>query len=300
MKADIKYLERKNCLICGGADLTKIRDIYDWDSKLGSFSLLSCPCGMFFTSPYPAEESLPALYAAHALARNLDAGGNALFKKLKAALIRRGIKKCAGYFPKGKIIFADIGTGLARVPVAMREMFPGADITCTDFGPRPAALNAPGLEKIKYLHNDEFFKSAEKYNIIMLHHVIEHAPDPQIFLKRVMAKLSADGILIIETPNIKSAMSGLFGKYSSNYNPPYHICHFTRGNMKSLVDKSGYDIALLSQAAQPLMSNIAANFFGAELNNFFRFIGIALHPAQILLSLLTGEKETLFVIVKHK
>lgn len=85
----------------------------------------------------------------------------------------------------------------------------------------------------------DFDPGEKKYDIIMLHHVLEHLADPLEVLSRCRELLSGDGILIIRTP-----VAGTFGwrEFAENWvqlDAPRHLIIHSVDSLKNLSKKSG-------------------------------------------------------------
>lgn len=99
--------------------------------------------------------------------------------------------------------------------------------------------------------------------------LIEHVPEPAEFLEQVRARLRPDGILYLETPNIRS-MVYRFGQGLSRLTggrpaglierlfPPQHIQYFTSSSLRLVAESAGFEVVRLSARTLPV-SDIAAS-----------------------------------------
>jgi len=71
------------------------------------------------------------------------------------------------------------------------------------------------------------------YDVVTLCHVIEHVHEPNRLLKEVFRLLKPEGIVWIDTPNLKSLGHRWFGQHWRDLDPPRHLVLF---NYSSLVD----------------------------------------------------------------
>lgn len=291
----IKYQKRESCTICKNTNLQKKLDICDFDSHLGDFDLLFCPeCGMYYTSPYPIEETIENLYL-NKKTWNFDMGNSVFFESIKCFFLKLKLKNLKSDS------FADFGTGNGRLVCILRDINPSSKIVAVDFTTeRPVALNNTKYADIEYITTENFFNESTLYDTVFLRHVLEHTHDPVAFLERIYSKLNINGKLIIEVPNVESGITGLFKKYSSAYYPPYHIVHFAESSLKRILDDFGYDYSI-SKMEMPIMSNILANLSGQPINDFFRCMGVLFHPLQLLINKITDSAFGLEVVIhKHK
>jgi SAM-dependent methyltransferase len=93
----------------------------------------------------------------------------------------------------------------------------------------------------------------KKYDVITMHHVLEHVEQPVELINNIKKYLNKDGVLFIEVPNCNSYLSifadlvykvkGL--NWSSRVSPlhaPFHKFGYTPKSLKFLLEKNGYTI----------------------------------------------------------
>lgn len=297
----INYISVNKCRICGSTNLEKELEIKDFDTDLGSYGLLVChDCGMYYTSPYPDSLTLPELYRERA-SKNFDIDNSQFFSSLKDYLMKRDLKRFLSSYRSIPESFVDIGAGNGRAVCMFRKIEPCADVVAVDFAEDPPErLNHAEFSSIKYMQTNIFLgNDNNKFDLIMLRHVLEHVEHPLEFINTISRKLTERGMLVIEVPNIKSGLCRVFPKWSPSYYPPYHLVHFTESNLEKLLVRTGLDFDL-SQAEMPLMSNLLANMCHCKLNNVFRFVGMILHPAQLLVNSMYSEKSVLVAVLRKK
>lgn len=86
----------------------------------------------------------------------------------------------------------------------------------------------------------EKFRGREKYDIVILKHVLEHIIDPKKFLTKVSTLLTARGYLIVSCPNINSLMARIFLEKWYGLVPMEHRWHYTKNNLPKLLVKNGF------------------------------------------------------------
>jgi 2-polyprenyl-3-methyl-5-hydroxy-6-metoxy-1,4-benzoquinol methylase len=86
----------------------------------------------------------------------------------------------------------------------------------------------------------------ESYDVITLLDVIEHVSDPRVELKRVYEHLSAEGLLVINTPDAGSLYARAMGARWHLIVPPEHLYYFNRNNMVRLLEDEGFDVLVVS------------------------------------------------------
>jgi 2-polyprenyl-3-methyl-5-hydroxy-6-metoxy-1,4-benzoquinol methylase len=79
-----------------------------------------------------------------------------------------------------------------------------------------------------------------RFDAITLSHVIEHVHDPVAVLRKCRARLVADGLLWIETPNAVSDGHRRFGRYWRGLEAPRHLCIFSPKGLASVLERAGF------------------------------------------------------------
>ncbi len=80
------------------------------------------------------------------------------------------------------------------------------------------------------------------FDVVVLSNVLEHVIDPSAMLVGVLQRLAPGGEIWISCPNAESTGRRLFGRSWINWHPPFHLTHFTAGTLRSLLEKSGFEI----------------------------------------------------------
>ncbi|MBV8190447.1 MAG: class I SAM-dependent methyltransferase [Alphaproteobacteria bacterium] len=84
---------------------------------------------------------------------------------------------------------------------------------------------------------------AGPYDVISLSHVLEHIPDPAAFLTAVAAQLSANGRILLATPDLVQNPSDLI--------IADHCTHFDERSLRFVVEKADLTAELLSTSLLP-------------------------------------------------
>lgn len=85
----------------------------------------------------------------------------------------------------------------------------------------------------------EAFDSAQRYDCIVMCDVLEHLLEPANVLKRCHALLQPGGVLFVQVPNLV----GLKLPLGHTWGLPHHLWQFGSGNLRTLVEKSGFSVA---------------------------------------------------------
>jgi len=120
-------------------------------------------------------------------------------------------------------------------------------------------LNGLDIRKEKF-SSENFVSEDESFDIIISRHFIEHVFNPYEYIKEFGKVLKHNGVLIIETPNIKHFLKrGLLEVFSLQ-----HISLFSETSLKYVLEKSGFQILFTDESTDSLIitanrSSIAEN-----------------------------------------
>lgn len=101
----------------------------------------------------------------------------------------------------------------------------------------------------------ESFTSEDKYDLIIVCHVLEHLQNPIEFLNKLRSLLSQNGSIYIEVPSLESVNNGAYGKNLQNYFHIAHVSHFTEKSVKRLIDITSYKILKSNNSIQLLIQD---------------------------------------------
>jgi 2-polyprenyl-3-methyl-5-hydroxy-6-metoxy-1,4-benzoquinol methylase len=126
----------------------------------------------------------------------------------------------------------EIGCGNGSNLKTFSELKPDWELVGTEFDARHQVK----IEKIKntsfFLGN--FIEINKKFDLIVCYHVLEHIDDPQEFLVNCASKLSIDGRMLIQVPDIEKNSFDLF--------VADHCSHFSLESLNKLAIKSNLKI----------------------------------------------------------
>ncbi|MFH1618741.1 MAG: class I SAM-dependent methyltransferase [bacterium] len=168
--------------------------------RMGEYPVCQCvSCGTGFVHPMPDQETLRKLY--DGFIPNLDAGR--MPDRMKSASM---LFPQLGLKPGNNLKMLDIGGGGGFFCRAFEDLRYGAG-TYVDIDRRSCcfARETMGLKAV--LECDAMMlreHSCEKFDFIYCRHLIEHLPEPTVFLKVVAGFLAGGGILVVQFPNADS------------------------------------------------------------------------------------------------
>ena len=136
----------------------------------------------------------------------------------------------------GKIL--DIGCGLGFLLSGVDEKFEkhGVEVSC---------YACQCAEQWGQIHNKTLEKANfddESFDIITMHHVIEHIETPEDIIKEIYRILKKGGKLLISTPDFDCACARRFGENFRLLNDKTHISLFSNDSMHRFLRDFGFTI----------------------------------------------------------
>jgi 2-polyprenyl-3-methyl-5-hydroxy-6-metoxy-1,4-benzoquinol methylase len=210
--------------VCANQSELKIED----NILRNSYSLATCgKCNFKFTYPRPNIDFLIDYYNSISSVRFYKFSNERCIKDSKG--IYSDIKK---YKPEAKTVL-EIGgsTGYYLNGLKLR----GYDVIGSE-------LSADAVKLAKEWYNIKMYEAEfpptsyeGSFDVIIIHHVIEHVIDPINFIAVAKKYLSKNGIIIIETPNVNSIGIKMFGRHYPVFCPPGHLNYFSITTIKELL-----------------------------------------------------------------
>lgn len=227
------------CVHCGAEPKVLWSDIRDyeygvpWRSKL-----LECPrCGLVVHEPRITADDIPKLYPDTYHAYTGGAGGRGLYWKLRKLLARSTLRGLLPHLPRGGRLL-EVGCGNGSFLQLIAEARPdlelhGVDIVDTGItGIAGFTFHQGQLEQIDL--------PAGHFDALYFSNLIEHVPDPFVFLKKCRTLLRPGGVVYGNTPDHLSIDRYLFGKRWAGYHYPRHTFLFDHRNMREILEACGF------------------------------------------------------------
>lgn len=227
--APSERLEGAACPVCGSRETRPL-----WD--LGDFAFARCAgCGHVYQNPRPDPSDLTLRYDEGYLAYEVR---NALpyLRLMLLGLSDLGFEKIEAGLPAGRS-FLDVGcaTG-ALVEHAARRGWEARGVEVCG----PAAEYGRRVRGVTILEGtlqDAVFPE-NAFDFVHSSHVIEHVPEPGLFLSEIFRILKPGGWCVTVTPNRTSFQSLAFGPGWRSVIPD-HVHLFSRSGLLRLIRNSG-------------------------------------------------------------
>ncbi|HEY0677537.1 MAG TPA: class I SAM-dependent methyltransferase [Chitinophagaceae bacterium] len=244
--------EKINCPVCNSAD----HKVYERFGSELQYTYVMCDnCGMIYQSPRPVynQHFIDAAYASYyQYAENLQLNDLTEIRESSVGMFKKEIEYISRY-DKKKTAVLDIGSGMGTFLYAAKPIYKSA--IGLDVSQQMASFVEEHLGVKVYVQQFESFTYPQKFSLIHMSHVIEHVPDPNLWLRKAKEMLDEEGILVINVPNKYSfgfRMQHLFYKlklkkqfsnaWSDPTRTPDHLFEPTIRSMKFLLAQNRYEI----------------------------------------------------------
>jgi 2-polyprenyl-3-methyl-5-hydroxy-6-metoxy-1,4-benzoquinol methylase len=266
----------------------------------GTYEIMQCQhCGLEQTWPRLSQSELNELYE---LFYNWvgDSTNYASIRQwfLDSALYRLWLKKDGDicfHLRQGRGRLLDIGCNEGRGLTFYDRN--GFHVEGLEINPKAAATAREKGFTVHTMPLEQFFPE-RAYDIVVLSHVLEHAPYPRSLLTKVRSLLRPQGEVWISCPNAASRWRRIFGRHWINWHVPYHLWHFSPQSLAILLSLTQFKLAEM-QTCTPaiwIAQSLCAALGGRKkrINRWLRsapMIGLLMLTARgLLLPLLEPAK----------
>jgi SAM-dependent methyltransferase len=223
------------CLICQSSDtapLLNARDHLTGDD----FQVFVCKqCGGAFTTPMPEnlERYYPPSY------RDYRPWSRRIFEFMYRLQTRRWSRNI------GAPGFAlEIGCGHGWMLNALRSH--GWRVCGTERNPASARFATKELHLPVVVGDLSALHAAPTFDLMIMHHVLEHLSDPQEMLRQCAERLKDSGTLIVAVPNRASWQFRASGAQWFHLDVPRHLSHFTPACLERICASAGLRVARIA------------------------------------------------------
>tara|TARA_R110000796_G_scaffold77799_3_gene173811 strand:+ start:5498 stop:6328 length:831 start_codon:yes stop_codon:yes gene_type:complete len=201
-----------------------------------SFKLLHDPVlDMLVTEPQP--ENLATYYESEDYISHTDA---------KKSLVDKIYHTVKGYNLKSKLSLIDSYTASNK---RLLDVGAGTGDFLTEakkYGWEVAGVEPNELARLKssekgvaLLQNLDAIPTGDKYEVITLWHVLEHLPDLESQIAKLVGLLTDNGTLVVAVPNFKSFDAKYYKEFWAAFDVPRHLWHFSKRSVQSIFAKHG-------------------------------------------------------------
>ena len=236
------YLEALvQCPLCGVGEWQNFLSPQDYTLSRELFSITLCMgCGFCATNPRPDRAHIGRYYDSpdYISHTNTKVGlQDRLYHFIRHRAIRSKHKTIAHYKPNGQVLDMGCGTG------EFLGYLKGQGYLVTGVEPGTAAREqAIANHSLEVLPTLEQVPALEQFKVITLWHVLEHVHDVRDILKKLHARLSPNGLLVIAVPDRESWDAHHYGPGWAAYDVPRHLSHFRRTDVHRLLGEHGFGL----------------------------------------------------------
>jgi len=207
-----------------------------------SFQIEQCHvCGLALTTPVPSgaamERYYPAVYYAGTGGKRFPALVEVLQRCLYGRRVRRIERLNAGR--KGRVLDVGCGPGLLLREFQKRG-WEAHGIEMSEKAAAHARFNLGLSVEVGDLASAHF--PDDHFDAVVLWHVLEHLPNPQLALAEVQRILKPDGVFLAGVPNFGSWEARLARGKWFHLDVPRHLNHFTVPTLKRMLASAGLEV----------------------------------------------------------
>ncbi|HEX6181350.1 MAG TPA: class I SAM-dependent methyltransferase, partial [Chitinophagaceae bacterium] len=190
--------ETINCPVCNSKEFK----VYERFGSELQFTYVKCDnCGMIYQSPRPKynQHFIDAAYASYyQYAENLQLNDLTEIRESSVKMFKRELEYISRYDARRTAVL-DIGSGMGTFLYAAKSFYKEA--VGLDVSKQMANFVEKHLGVKVFVQQFEEFTYPTKFSLIHMSHVIEHVPDPNLWLQKAKDMLTDEGILVINVPN---------------------------------------------------------------------------------------------------
>ena len=188
-------------------------------------------CGHGAVADAPEEEVFEGAYADAVDEVSLEE------EEGQVATARRDLARIERWVRPGRLL--DVGCWTGSLLVAARERgWQAAGLEPSEWA--SARARARGCDVTQAVVGAVPL-DADSYRAVVATDVIEHLTDPNEALLRIRGALEPGGVLFVTVPDAGSLMARVLGRRWWSV-LPMHLHYFTRGSMRALLERSGFDV----------------------------------------------------------
>lgn len=258
----MSLINRKNspCPVCGTEKRLAIGSPKEHSpvflrlgESLDDFSVVRCAdCALIYTFPIPEfrPELFKELYNLNYWKENDEVID---FKNMgeKRRFLKDALDRLATGSTPPRLL--DVGCGTGEFLQASRELGIEALGIDVDASIERYAKEKYGFDVVTGMLDENSFE-ADRFDIVVLSHVIEHLPDPNPLLAVIRKILKPGGVFLVATPNADSFLcdlhilrSALSHRAKKGYNltsftPPFHLNAFNVRSLNAVLERNRFKV----------------------------------------------------------
>jgi ubiquinone/menaquinone biosynthesis C-methylase UbiE len=237
---------REACPWCRSGDLAvRVATTDLLQHKPGHFVLDRCrACGHVFQNPQLSPAGLAFYYD-----QFYDGIGGELMTQLFATGASDNARRIAAVDHALAVTGADVrrwmdvGTGHGHFPRAARERWPDVEFDGVDLSESVEEAARRGW--VDHAYRAPFPELADGlggYDVVTMHHYLEHTTDPVAELDAVAKLLDGGALLEVEVPDPECVMGRLLGRYWLPWLQPQHLHFVPCANLVAALEERNFEV----------------------------------------------------------
>lgn len=233
------------CKVCKQKSAIKYNNLFDnRHGYSGKFTIYSCTnCGFMQTQPQLSFRKLLSIYTTYYPKRDssikdiVNYSNNIPSEK---EIYNSGLSTTCHFQTKKNQKVLDVGCGTCQSLLEIKKMGGEAWGIDVDKNSQNVAKKLKLKFKLGTIHKSNLPKNY--FDLITASQVLEHEPNPIMFLKKCKKLLKKNGKIILSFPNTDAVYAKIWRKNWLHWHIPYHLNHFNKKSIKILMDKSNLKI----------------------------------------------------------
>jgi SAM-dependent methyltransferase len=234
------------CPVCGGGECEPFAEVRDEEFFTSDelFCYRRClSCEAVYLDPPPTER-LAEIYPPNYYSFEGGPGSRTFVQAVKELLDVWNFKRLLAGIPGDALRVLDVGGGSGWLLGLVRRASPRVTETHALDVREDARQAAEAAGHVFHCTRVEEFSTDRRFDLILLLNVIEHVADPGAVLRSMREMLTADGCILVKTPNTDTLDRRIFQHRGwGGFHCPRHWVLFTMPGFQRLAEQCGLECA---------------------------------------------------------
>jgi SAM-dependent methyltransferase len=260
---------------------------FEYQTTYEEIDYLQCrSCQLIFPRSIPAESALSIIYPPNYYSFAETRRPNPAVRAVRERMARKKGRQYMDMVPAAIAEVVDIGCGDGRLLDILKLCCPpGWRLYGVDWSEDAIrAIRSKGYDgRSGDIGRLDLTDWSGKFDLVVMHQLIEHVRDPLETLKKISLILKPGGVLSIETPDIDAWDFRLLRKrYWSVYHIPRHFYIFNKRNFSRLAQEAGYEVINTHSLVNPVAWIHSIKSYCAD-RRFLRRFAAFFHQQNVLM-----------------
>ena len=254
---DLFEARRDDCPWCGSTSLRPRLDTTDlFQAKPGAFHLDECKaCKQIFQNPALTDAGLSYYYADF-----YEGLGEEAWEVIFASGLQHNRNRAQAIARIAEPrTWLDVGAGHGHFCLVAKQRWPETRFEAVDMG--DSIEEAARRGRVDVAHNGFFADLAPDlpgpYDVVSMHHYLEHTRDPRAELAAATKVLAPGGHLMIELPDPATPWARRLGRFWFYWVQPQHLSFIRCEELVAHLEAEGYEILAVERAGATLGYDLA-------------------------------------------